>query len=212
MIPINKKIIIVSFLTFIVSVAIFQVHNAGHLKNEKLFSFPMEIGDWHGEDIPMEDWVFKSLETPYAILRDYHLPEGETVNLAIVWYDDKEIAFHAPEACLGGVGNKVKENNTYNVSIDKDQDLRIGRIIAERDNTNLLVLYYFVNDGYITPSQVGLRASVLMKRLRFQRTSAAFIRIMAPIKKEQGDTLKVLEQFLRTSLLEVNRHTNTDNI
>jgi hypothetical protein len=104
-----KKYLIVITLTLLTSIAIFKVRNIEPLINKKLFSFPMKIGQWTGKKITMEGWVFKSLETPYGILRDYHSPDGETVNLAITWYDDREVAFHAPEACLGGVGDKVKE-------------------------------------------------------------------------------------------------------
>ena len=130
-------------------------------------------------------WVFESLETPYAILRDYRSLDEEMVNLAIVWYDDKEVAFHAPEACLGGVGNKVKEKSVYHVKINGYQDYPIGKLLVEWNKVRLLVLYYFVNDSYITPNQAKLRTRILLKKLQFKRTSAAFVRLMMPIIKNQ---------------------------
>lgn len=207
-----KKFFIVIVLTLLASIAVLSVHNAESLKNEKLFSFPLKIEQWSGNEIGMEDWVFESLETPYAILRDYRSPDWETVNLAITWYDDKEVAIHAPEACLGGVGNKVKEKNVEQIKINNSQDYQIGRLLVERNNQRLLVLYYFNNDGYITPSQTKLRTKILLKRLRFKRTSAAFVRLMMPINKSQEHTRAVLEEFLRATFPAVMEYTDTKSI
>ena len=205
-----KKYLIVIVLTLLTSVAIFKVHNIEPLTNKKLFSFPMRIGQWTGQEIPMEDWVFKSLETPYGILRNYRSPDGETVNLAVTWYDDREVAFHAPEACLGGVGNKVKEKTIYPVIFDKDHNHQIGKLLVERNNNRSLVLYYFINDGYVTPSQTKLRTRILLKRLRFKRTSAAFVRLMMPITKSREHTKEVLEKYLRDIFPYIIEYTHTD--
>ena len=172
--PTNPKHFIVVALTLLTSIAIFKVNNIEPIVNEKLFSFPMKIAQWTGEKITMEDWVFKSLETSYGILRDYHSPDGDTINLAITWYDDREIAFHAPEACLGGVGNTVREKTIYPVISGEDQNHQIGSLLVERNGLRSLVLYYFITDGYITPSQTELRTKILFKRMQFKRTSAAF--------------------------------------
>jgi len=208
----NKKHITIILLTLAASLVVFRVHNAEPIKNEKLFSFPLQIGEWSGKDIPMEDWVFESLETPYGILRDYRSHDGEIVNLAITWYDDREVAFHAPEACLGGVGNKVKEKSIYHVKINGYQDYPIGKLLVERNKVRLLVLYYFINDSYITPNQVKLRKRILLKRLQFKRTSAAFVRLMMPIIKNQEYTRKVLERYLRDIFPIVMEYTDTEKI
>jgi len=157
----------------------------------------------------MEDWVFESLDTPYAILRDYRSQNGETVNLAITCYDDREIAFHAPEACLGGVGNKVKEKTVYPVIFEKDQNHQIGRLLVERNSRRSLVLYYFITDGYVTPSQTELRTKILLKRMHFKRTSAGFVRLMMQITKSQEYTKGVLEKYLKLTLPIIKEYTDT---
>ena len=205
----NKKYLIVITLTIITSIAIFKVHNIEPLINKKLFSFPMEIDQWTGRKITMESWVFKSLDTSYAILRDYRSPDGDIVNLAITWYDDREVAFHAPEACLGGVGDKVKEKTVYPILFEKDQNHQIGKLLVERNGQRSLVLYYFVNDGYVTPSQTELRIRVLLKRLRFKRTSAAFVRLMMPITKSREITRGILETYLKQTLPIIKEYTAT---
>ena len=205
----NKQFVMVILLTLVTAFVILRVHNTESVKNEKLFDFPMKIGNWTGEKIQMEDWVFESLETSYSILRNYTSPEGEKINLAIVWYDDKEIAFHGAAACLGGTGNKVTEMSFYKLNIDKNHDFTIGKLLANKLSVQSLVLYYYISDGYLTADQIEIRKHVAFKRLKLKRTSAAFIRIMMPIIKDRTETLKTLEDFVKTTLPVIIEYTDT---
>jgi len=193
---IRRRIVTVIVLTVLTTAAVQYVHRIEPLTNEKLFDFPLQIGEWRGRDIPMEEWVFESLETDYAILRDYSLRDGNVVNLAVVWYDDKEIAFHAVEACLGGVGNKVKEKSQQVVA-HKDESLMLGKLLVERSDQRLLVLYFYVSDGYVSPSQIEVRKHVLFRRLMMQRASAALVRIMISVNTDVQISQAVLERFVQ---------------
>lgn len=207
-----KKILIVAVLTFFASIIAQHVKNIEELKNEALFEMPMEIANWRGRKVLMEDWVFESLQTPYAIMRDYRSAKDKKLNLAIVWYDDKEIAFHAPEACLGGVGNTVTAKRTYKLKILDHGEYDIGELIVNQNSRSQLVLYYFITDGFITPSQVKLRGEILKKRFQFKRTSAALVRIMADIEADPTETRQLLKTFLQVSFPVINDYTHTKNI
>jgi EpsI family protein len=207
-----KRLIIIIVLTLVTSFAAFTVREAEPLKNERLFQFPMKIGGWSGEEIKMQDWVFASLQTKYAILRDYRSKEGHVVNLAITWYDDKEVAFHPPEECLGGVGNKVRELTTERIAIDDSKEYRLGRILAERSGTRFLVYYFFSSDGYVTPDIADLRKRVLLRRIGFNRTSAGFVRFMIPIRDNEARTKALLLDFMKAVFPATLEFTHTGNI
>ncbi len=97
-------------LTLLSSLIVYRVETAQPIYNDKFFSFPLTIGDWSGEEVEMGAYVYQGIETPYLFLRNYYSPRYRApVNLSIVWFDDRNIAFHAPEACLGGFGNQVIE-------------------------------------------------------------------------------------------------------
>ena len=206
-----KRLLILVILTGITSAAVLAVRHNEPLKNERLFSFPLQIGKWSGRDIPMENWVFESLETRYAIMRDYRSSAGDAVNLAITWYDDKEVAFHAPESCLGGVGNEVKEKTAQKIGMPNSQEESIGRLLVEKGGQKSLVLYYFINDGYITPDQTKLRAMIMLRRLQFKRTSAGFIRLMTPVVSSEEHAAAVLGEFLEETLGLVTDYTSTQS-
>ena len=206
------RFFIVITLTIITTIIIFRIENIEPLKNEMLFQFPMRIGQWTGQNIPMEGWVFESLETPYAILRNYCSTKQNDINFSIVWYSDKEIAFHSAAACLGGTGNKVKVDELYDIEAQHQQTYRIGRIITDRNTSRYLVLYYYICDGFISGDQFEIRKYVMMKRLSFKRTSAAFIRMMMPVENKIEDATSILEDFFIKTLDSVIKYTDTENV
>jgi EpsI family protein len=190
------KFCIVITVTLIASGLISTMNRDEPLKNERFFDFPLSIGDWKGRDIPMSDYVYKGIETPYLFLRDYSSPRfNAPVNLSIVWFDDTNIAFHTPEACLGGVSNEVKGKGKIYVKLDKEYEME--KFITNLGGTDYLVLYFFDVDGFITTRQSDIRMRVLYKRLVFKRASATFVRLMAPVHTNEQETSKCLLAFLR---------------
>jgi EpsI family protein len=206
---INYWIVIAT--TLIAAGIVHIVVSADAIENKMFYKFPLIIGTWRGTDISMESYVYKSLETPYVFLRNYSSPSYEyPLNLSIVWFDDRNMAFHAPEACLGGVGNTVNEKGTVNIRLDKDYV--IGKLKVEFNNNHQLVLYFFDVDGFITTSQSQIRLRVLMNRMQFKRTSAAFIRIMAPILISEEETMRAELDFLKVIYPLLPEYTYTERV
>ncbi len=206
-----RRFAIVIALTLMASLAVSAVRRSSSLQNERLFAFPMKIGEWSGKEIPMESWVFASLETRFAIMRDYRSGNGRVANLAITWYDDKEVAFHSPEACLGGVGNDVVEKDTISLSVPNHRRQEVGRLLVKKNLQKFLVFYYFISDGQVTSSQTKLRTRILLRRLRFKRGSGALVRLMAPITTNEDAALTLLEKFMRATFPVVIQYTGTES-
>ncbi len=130
----------------------------------------------------------KALKQNIFFFRNYHSEKyQQPVNLSIVWFDDRNIAFHAPEACLGGVGVNILDKKVIKADINGSEHLII-ELIVDFNGMKQLVLYYFDVDGEITTSQYAIRWVVLARRLKFKRTSAAFIRLMTPIESGSNET------------------------
>jgi len=205
----NKKVFAVIILNLIAFIFIYKINNIDSIDNSKLFEFPKTFLNHEGVDVPMEDWVYKSLETPYAILRNYITPEKNYINLAIVWYDDRDIAFHAPEACLGGTGNTVKREKFINVIGHDNIKYTLGELYVEKGNKKQLVYYYYINEGNVTPNQISLRKNIIKQKLMLKRTSAAFVRIMTSINVSEEEAGKRLSNFFKITIRKVNKYTAT---
>lgn len=196
----THSLFVVIALTAVATVIVFVANTTKPFPNDRFFDFPLAIGDWNGRDIHMSDYVYQLIETRYLFLRDYQSPRYTVpVNLSIVWFDDTDIAFHAPEACLGGVGNKVQEKTIITANIN-GRDQTLGKLtLRQADGKKTVVLYYFDVDGYWTTSQTDIRFHILGKRLLFKRASASFIRLMAPVTTSEKDTITMILDFLEAS-------------
>lgn len=195
-----KYVLIIS-LTLLCGLIVHRVETAEPVVNSKFFSFPLMIGEWEGKEIAVHEYVYEIIDTPYFILRDYHSPRHHLpVNLSIVWCDDRNLAFHAPEACLGGIGSQVEETSQRHLAIQGSECILDAFTVRIPGHGEQLVWYFFVVDGLITTSQTIIRLQVLKKRLSGKRTSAAFIRLMAPVAFERTESERVLAAFLESLL------------
>ncbi|MFZ2801891.1 MAG: exosortase C-terminal domain/associated protein EpsI [Syntrophorhabdus sp.] len=209
----HLRYLAVILLTLLCSLVVHRVETAQPIRNDKFFSFPLVIGDWTGKEVAMSEYVYQGIETPYLFLRNYHSPQHRLpVNLSIVWFDDRNIAFHAPEACMGGVGNQVIEKSRKQITL-QGNEYRLDTLIVQMPGqSKQLVWYFFDVDGYITTSQTDIRLHVLKKRLVGKRASASFIRLMAPFTDDQANVEQTLTTFLEALLPLVPQYTYTDMI
>lgn len=209
--PKNRNLWSVIIITFVAAVIVFQVSRFDPIENPSFSQFPLQIGDWKGKDIPMEAYVYEGLQTPYFFLRNYYSPKYPyPVNLSIVWFDDRNIAFHAPEACFGGIGNTVQDKSVIRITLDRDYEF--GRLLVKQNDAEHLVLYFFDADGAITLSQTALRLKILSRKLLFKRGSASFVRLMVPVKGDQDAALSQMREFLDELFPLLPEYTHTDNI
>jgi EpsI family protein len=200
-------------VTAAAAAAVISVNTSESLENPRFLEFPLNVGDWKGREVPMPERVYASIETPYLFLRNYESARYPIpVNLSIVWFDDKNISVHAPEACLGGIGNDVKEKTTLSVGLGDRRNPTIGRLLVEKNGVQSIVLYFFDVDGYLTTSQTLIRLKVLSRRLLLKRSSASFVRVMAPVIEDEEQTVRMLLDFLRTIFPELPPYTHTDFI
>ena len=202
---------IIILLTGVCSLLIFKTTLTHEIDNKNLSNFPYTIHDWAGENIPMSEYVYQSLGTPYAFMRNYNSKNFEIpVNLTIVWCDDRRIVFHTPEECLGGVGELVKEKG--HVTVMLRNSTRIAQLIVERNNQRQMVLYFYDTDGYVTTSESEIRMKILMRRLKFKRSSVAFVRLMAPIISDKEETMSALKNFLYLAYPAIQDYTYIERI
>ena len=207
----NLNIWLVIILTTIAAVVVSRVKTYDAIDNPSFFEFPLRINGWVGKEIPMDAYVYSSLATKYVFLRNYYSPEYKhPVNLSIVWFDDREIAFHAPDACLGGVGNTVQDDSVVHVALDRDYEF--GRLLVKQNGVEQLVLYFFDADGTITRSQTVLRLKLLARRLLLKRGSVSFVRLMVPVDGGQDTALLQMKDFLTYLMPLLPAYTHTDTI
>ncbi len=149
----------------------------------------MRLGAGEGRSSHSVEWAYDALETPYVFVRDYAKPAyPDPVNLSLVWFDDTNVAFHAPEACMS---SKIRGANSVRVVFDASGKHEVTKLLVELGTKRYIMLYFFDVDGYITTSQTRIRLRMLFNRLHLKRSSATFVRVMAPLRGNERNNRRI---------------------
>lgn len=82
---------------------------------------PKDIGDWHGEDKPIDERVRQVAGAIGAISRGYHNTRtGEQVDLWLIVGHSRDVSFHTPDVCFPGAGFEAygKESGNYSIVVE----------------------------------------------------------------------------------------------
>lgn len=83
---------------------------------ELLNRVPAAVGDWHGDDMPIDPNVRKTAGAIGAVQRAYHnVRTGEKVSLWLIVGHAREVSFHTPDVCYPSQGftARASENSVY---------------------------------------------------------------------------------------------------
>jgi hypothetical protein len=83
---------------------------------ELLDKVPAKVGDWHGDDMPVDPTVRKKAGAVGAVQREYHnVRTGEKVRLWLIVGHAREVSYHTPDVCYPGQGFEAlaSENSVY---------------------------------------------------------------------------------------------------
>lgn len=144
-----------------------------------LRSVPIKIGEWQGEEYPLEETVYDILETRAIIHRSFTTNSGKNVFLSLVHYHDTKVDFHAPEACLGGNGLQT-EKTTKTVTLHsngKSVTFDLARMITSNPQGKSLVYYFYKTGRFVGSSYLMMRLNIATNKMMRNETKGSLIRI-----------------------------------
>lgn len=189
---------ILSLLSAIVNVLNYDVFAKSDDGLLAVKQIPESIGVWEGNDVHLDSSVYEILETKSIIHRIY-TSSISAVFLSIVYYPDTKVDFHAPEACLGGSGNRLEKSpKTIQLNIDgKPFNLEINQLINKNIRYNELVYYFYKAGTYMGKSYFALRFNIAKNKLFNNNKSGALVRVSTVIPDNGDNNIeKSLKQFL----------------
>jgi hypothetical protein len=77
---------------------------------------PSTVGDWHGNDMPVDPNIRKTAGAIGAVQRTYHnVRTGENVDLWLIVGHAREVSYHTPDVCYPSQGFQARasENSVY---------------------------------------------------------------------------------------------------
>jgi len=132
-----------------------------------LEGFPMQIGDWTGQDIPLDETILRKIGADAYINRRYsHRNAGESVSLFVAasGVTTGTLVGHPPEICNVVAGSTLTDDQSMELPLDDGTMLPCKILQFSRggalDPEKKTVLYYYMADGQFCGDRSVLRARV----------------------------------------------------
>lgn len=178
----NKQFIIVlSILIAVLAISVPAYLIVPSAKEEVLVSkLPMQIGEWKGKDLTVEENAYEILETRNLILREYSRGDSK-VYLYIIYSQDNRKVSHPPEVCLEGSGITVVKTQKIPLELAGAKQIVANKLFVEKDGINNIIVYWYKTGENYFDNYLKQQMSVALASLQFKRTSGAMIRFSAEI-------------------------------
>ena len=204
----KQFVIILLILIAVLAISLPSYLIAPKEKGEVLVSkLPMQIGEWKGEDLPIEARAFEIFETKNLILREY--AKGDTkVYLYIIYSQDNRKVSHPPEVCFEGSGITIIKKDKIQMELANNNPTRAGtragrkilanKLIVEKEGISNVIVYWYKAGDYYIDNYLKQQLRIALSRLQFKRTSGALIRLSAEISPSNPDrALASIKAFAR---------------
>ena len=150
----------------------------------QVHDFPLQIGDWSGEDVPQTNVEVQILLEPEEyVYRRYRNPDGEILWLSIIGSRQTK-SFHPPQICYDAAGWRT-DIASEKISLARGE-LYAMKVLAKKEDWTHLVLYFFLYPDHLRDPGQGM---VLFK-------------VTAPIIDSEADALALQKEFIRLSFSE----------
>ncbi len=119
---------------------------------EILKKFPIQIGDWTGTEVPIDEKIIQATDTDARISRNYSRSNGQEA----VWFyvafgvKARDLMPHRPEVCYIGAGWTLTERHSADLQTGSGQILPVSVLKFKRGSLNyeyIMVLDYYIVDG-----------------------------------------------------------------
>lgn len=162
-----------------------------------LHALPLEIGEWKGQQVPLESAVERMLDADVNLQRAYAAPgSGEVVWMYVGYYGTSRGGRpeHTPAQCYPSSGWAVESKRT--ATIDARRDFRANEWVVTRPGDRRLVHFW-----YRSSQQTGMLGNLslsidhLRGRLADGRADGALVRISTPLAPSEDEARARLIAF-----------------
>ena len=162
--------------------------NATSISFDVLEQLPLQIGDWTGQDVPLDEDVVRATDTDAHINRQYLRHSGlESISLYIAsGVKARDLMPHRPEVCYTGAGWTLTERRSVELSLSNGMKLPCNVLQFFRgalSRSRVMVLDYYLVDGQYC-HDVSLLRSKAWRGSGMVRYVAQ-VQIIAPIAANQ---------------------------
>jgi EpsI family protein len=158
-------------------------------------SFPLQLGDWQGRDIPIPRWALDVLGDGRFVERSFSRSPNELpVDFFLAYFPTQRTGstMHSPQNCLPGSGWTPVEFNRVMLPIPGAGTIRVNRYVIAKGLDRQLAIYWYQEHGRSVASEYWAKFYLVEDAIRLNRSDGALVRFITPIA--QGETVASAQQ------------------
>jgi len=147
-----------------------------------LGSFPQQLGNWSGVDVPLDIDTLKVLGPGDFLLRSYTDDKDAPLDLFIAYFPSQRTGdtIHSPQHCLPGSGWVPIENREITLVLP-GHPFPVNRYVIRKEDDRRVVLYWFWAHDRGIASEYWAKFYLVADSLRMNRSDGALVRITSPM-------------------------------
>jgi EpsI family protein len=157
---------------------------------EGLAGFPLEIESWTGQELqPFEPEGAEVLGADEYLNRTYASESRAWVGFYLGYYASQRQGdkIHSPLNCLPGAGWQPVSNRDVTIPLSSSQSITVNRYVVQQGLERNIVLYWYQSHGRVVANEYRSRLYLFYDAMRLNRTDAALVRVVAPIRGSGPD-------------------------
>lgn len=161
-----------------------------------LQSFPAQIGNWEGTNVPIDKDVLAVLGPGDFLLRVYQNQQQPQpyVDLFIAYFASQRTGdtIHSPKNCLPGAGWTPVENTRVTLNLPGHAPFPANRyVIAKGDSRDIVLYWYWAHDRGVA-SEYWAKFYLVTDSIKMNRSDGALVRVTTPMNP--GETPDAAQQ------------------
>jgi EpsI family protein len=167
---------------------------------QSLVFFPSQVGDWYGQEAPLERRIVEEAGVDDYLNR-YYKSGANVVAVYIGYYQSQRQGknIHSPLNCLPGAGWNPASRSAFPIRLspapgsEGTHQIEVNRLTIQKGTERQVVLYWYQGRGRVVASEYWGKVYTVLDAMRINRTDAAMIRIVSPIQGLDGDSERAAE-------------------
>ena len=160
-------------------------------QRESLNAFPLRIGEWSGQQIPLEKQIVETLKlTDYVNVNYAKAGDRRPVNLYAAYYASqrKGEAVHSPRSCIPGGGwriESVTQRLVPEIAVASGESLQVNRVVIAKGQIRQVVYYWFAQRGRNLTNEYLVKWFLFWDGMIRNRTDGALVRLVTPLRANE---------------------------
>lgn len=158
-------------------------------QRSQLASFPLQMGEWAGRDVAINDATLKILGDGEFLHRIYASSSGKTpVDFFIAYFPSQRTGstIHSPKNCLPGAGWVPVDSTHLPLKKPDGQAIVVNRYVIAKGPDRQLVLYWYQSHGRVVASEYWAKLYLVADAIHLNRSDGGLVRIMTPLAPEES--------------------------